>query len=97
MSQTHSLMVSDQVCSKVSRVLFMLLIEHLASDDEPLVFSIEETLERRQGSRISAKGMFRDSARSTESHVVMASGLRWVSLMWLTHIPCAHRTWALPF
>jgi len=81
---------------QLSRVLLMLLIEHLADDDEPLVFGIDETLERRSGSRISAKGMFRDPVRSTESHVVKASGLRWVSLMWLTHIPWAHRTWALP-
>ena len=28
--------------------------------------------------------------------MVRASGLRWVSLMWLTHIPWANRTWALP-
>ena len=40
--------------------------------------------------------MFRDAVRSTETHLVRASGLRWVSLMWLTHIPFANRTWALP-
>ncbi len=81
---------------QLSRVLLMLLIEHLAREGEPLVFGIDETLERRRGSRISAKGIFRDAVRSTESHLVRASGLRWVSLMWLTHIPWAHRTWALP-
>ena len=81
---------------QLSRVLLMLLIEHLAKEGEPLVFGIDETPERRHGSRISAKGMLRDAVRSTESHLVMASGLRWVSLMWLTHIPWAHRTWALP-
>ena len=81
---------------QMSRVLLMLLIEHLAQDDEPLVFGIDETLERRRGSHISAKGVFRDAVRSSESHLVRASGLRWVSLMWLTHIPWANRTWALP-
>ena len=79
---------------QLSRVLLM--IQHLAQDDEPLVFGIDETLERRRGSRISAKGIFRDAVRSSEAHLVRASGLRWVSLMWLTHIPWAHRTWALP-
>ena len=74
----------------------MLLVEHLAQDGEPLVFGIDETLERRRGSRISAKGVFRDAVRSSESHLVRASGLRWVSLMWLAHIPWANRTWALP-
>ena len=80
----------------MSRVLLVLLIEHLAQGDEPLVFGIDETLERRRGSRISARGVFRDAVRSSESHLVKASGLRWVSLMWLTHIPWANRTWALP-
>ena len=60
------------------------------------MFGIDETLERRRGSRISARGVFRDAVRSSESHLVKASGLRWVSLMWLTHIPWANRTWALP-
>ena len=81
---------------QMSRVLLVLLIEHLTQDDEPLVFGIDETLERRRGSRISAKGVFRDAVRSSESHLVRASGLRWVSLMWLAHIPWANRTWALP-
>ena len=45
---------------KLSRVPLILLIEHLAGEDEPLVFGIDETLERRWGSRISAKGVFRD-------------------------------------
>ena len=81
---------------QMSRVLLVLLIEHLAQGDEPLVFGIDETLERRRGSRISARGVFRDAVRSSESHLVKASGLRWVSLMWLTHIPWANRTWALP-
>ena len=83
---------------QLSRVLLLLLllIRHLAMEDEPLVFGIDETLERRWGSRISAKGIFRDAVRSAGTHMVMASGLRWVSLMWLTHIPWANRTWALP-
>ena len=51
------------------------------------MFSIDETIERRWGSRISAEGIFRDAVRSTETHMVRASGLRWVSMMWLTQIP----------
>ena len=53
-------------------------------------------LERRGGRRIKAKGIYRDGVRSSASHFVKASGLRWVSLMWLAPIPWAHRTWALP-
>ena len=34
--------------------------------------------------------------RSSRSQVVKASGLRWISLMWLGHVPWAGRHWALP-
>ena len=61
-----------------------------------MVFGIDETIERRRGRRIKAKGIYRDAARSSDSHPVKASGLRWISLMWLSAIPWAHRTWALP-
>ena len=60
------------------------------------MFGIDETLVRRRGRRIKAKGIYRDAVRSSASHFVKASGLRWVSLMWLAPIPWADRTWALP-
>ena len=81
---------------KLSHVLLHLLLQHLGGTDGPLVFGIDETLERRWGRRISARGIYRDAVRSSKSHFVKASGLRWVSLMWLTYIPWANRTWALP-
>ena len=62
-----------------------------------MVFGIDETLERRRGRRIKAKGIYRDAVRSSGGHFVKASGLRWISLMWLTAIPWTGRTWALPF
>ena len=40
--------------------------------------------------------MFRDAVRSSRGHTVISSGLRWVLMMWLVHIPFANRTWALP-
>ena len=82
---------------RVSQVLLKLLLQHLDRGDGPLVFGIDETLERRQGPRISALGIYRDAVRSSRSYVVKASGLRWISLMWLGHIPWAGRCWALPF
>src|SRR5258706_5905095 len=62
-----------------------------------LVFGVDETIERRRGEKIAAKGIYRDEVRSSKSHFVKASGLRWVSMMWVTHIPFAQRVWALPF
>ena len=82
---------------KVSRILLGLLILHLNRGDGPLIFGIDETLERRRGLQISALGIYRDAVRSSRSYVVKASGLRWVSLMRLGHLPWAGRRWALPF
>ena len=72
---------------QLSQVLLRLLLQHLDRGDGPLVFGIDETLERRQGPRISALGVYRDAVRSSRSYMVKASGLRWISLMWLGHIP----------
>ena len=92
----HVLNRAEWSSLRLSRVLLSLLIRYLDGGDGPLVFGIDETLERRRGSRIKAKGIYRDAVRSSASHFVKASGLRWVSLMLLSPIPWAHRTWALP-
>jgi hypothetical protein len=63
----------------------------------PVVMGIDETIERRRGEQIAAKGIYRDPVRSSHTHFVKASRLRWVSLMLLTRIPWAARVWALPF
>ena len=79
----------------VGRVLLGLLVAAFASDG-PLVFGSDETLERRRGKRIAAKGIYRDAVRSSHAHFAKASGLRWACLMLLVPIPWAGRTWALP-
>ena len=65
---------------QLSRTLLFLLLRHLDSGIGPLVFGIDETIERRRGKRISAKGIYRDGVRSSQGHFVKASGLRWVSV-----------------
>ena len=61
------------------------------------LFGLDETIERRWGPQIAAKGIYRDAVRSSKDHFVKASGLRWVCLMLLVPIPWAGRVWALPF
>src|SRR3954453_2550024 len=63
----------------------------------PVMLGIDDTIERRRGKRIRAKGIYRDPVRSSKGHFVKASGLRWLSLMLLAPVPWAGRTWALPF
>src|SRR5713226_2493024 len=80
---------------EASAVLLRLLLKAF-DRGRPLVFGLDETIERRRGDKIKAKGIYRDPVRSSKEHFVKASGLRWVCLMWLTTIPFAQRVWALP-
>lgn len=80
----------------VSRILLSLLVAAFVPDG-PLVVGVDETIERRRGAKIAATGIYRDAVRSSRSHFVKASGLRWVGLMLLAPIPWAKRVWALPF
>src|SRR4051812_30008963 len=79
-----------------ARLLLGLLITAFVPSG-PVVLGIDDTIERRRGKCIAAKGIYRDPTRSSKSHFVKASGLRWLSLMLLAPIPWAGRVWALPF
>ena len=63
----------------------------------PVVLGLDDTIERRWGPKIAARGIYRDPVRSSDSHFVKTSGLRWISLMLLAPIPWAGHVWALPF
>ena len=54
----------------------------------PVVVALDDTLERRWGRRIRARGIYRDPVRSSRGHFVKASGLRWLSLMLVVPVPC---------
>jgi hypothetical protein len=82
---------------EVSRLLLGLLVEAFVPEGGPLVVGIDETLERRYGRKIAARGVYRDPVRSTHDTFVKSSGLRWVCVMFLVEIPWASRVWALPF
>lgn len=83
-------------CRQASFILLRMLVAAFAPTG-PLVLVIDDTIERRWGPRISARGIYRDAVRSSDSHFVKTSGLRWLSLMLLVKIPWAERVWALPF
>ena len=82
---------------EASRVLLRLLVETFVPEGDPLVVGIDETLERRYGRKITARGVYRDPVLSTHETFVKSSGLRWVCVMLLVEIPWASRVWALPF
>jgi DDE superfamily endonuclease len=78
----------------LSRRLFRLLVDTFVSGDQPVVIGLDDTIERRWGARIKARGIYRDPVHSSHGHFVKASGLRWLSLMLLPEIPWAGRCWA---
>src|SRR5215212_68557 len=53
---------------KASRVLLGLLVEAFVPGGGSLVVGIDETLERRQGKIILAKGIYRGPVRSSDNH-----------------------------
>ncbi len=63
----------------------------------PLVIGIDDTIERRRGAKIAARGIYGDPVRSSHSHFVKVGGLRWLSLMAMIPLPWTQRRWALPF
>ncbi|MFC7694255.1 transposase [Paeniroseomonas aquatica] len=79
-----------------ARLLLGLLLDAFLPRGSVLL-GLDDTIERRRGKRISAKGIYRDPVRSSHGHFVKASGLRWLSLMLLVPISWAGRVWALPF
>jgi hypothetical protein len=80
---------------KASRLLLGLLVSCFVTEG-PVVVGLDDTLERRRGSRIAAKGIYRDPVRSSKGYFVKASGLRWLCGMLLTEISWAGCVWALP-
>ena len=79
-----------------SRLLLLLTASFLPAA-APVVIGFDDTIERRWGPKISARGIYRDPVRSSKGHFVKASGLRWLSAMLLVPVPWADRIMALPF
>ncbi|WP_288081818.1 transposase [Shinella sp.] len=72
----------------LSARLLSVIVERLVPDG-PVVIGMDDTIERRWGQRIAARGIYRDRVRSSHGHFVKASGLRWLSFMVLSPVPWA--------
>jgi len=83
---------------KLSEVLLNLLVSAFIKEGEALVFGIDDTIERRWGGKIKKRAIYRDPVRSSKSHFVKCSGLRWLSIMLLSPLPWLEKGiyWALP-
>jgi DDE superfamily endonuclease len=79
----------------LARTLLDLVVAALVPEG-PVIIGVDDTIERRWGARIAARGIYRDPVRSSHGHFVKTSGLRWLSFMVLTPVPWAGRIKALP-
>ena len=77
--------------------LLRLLVGSFVGADATVLIGIDDTIERRWGHKINARGIYRDPVRSSKGHFVKTSGLRWLSAQLLVHIPWAGRIMGLPF
>lgn len=83
-------------CLTVAKILLELLIKVFGTETETVI-GFDDHLERRCGKQISAKGIYRDAVRCSDSFFVKASGLCWLSFMLLAEVPFACKIWGLPF
>jgi hypothetical protein len=82
---------------QASQYLLRLILETLVQAGGTLDIVIDETLERRWGSKIRQRGHYRDSARSSHERSVSSPGLRWIVLAIVVTVPWTKQRWALPF
>ncbi len=93
----HRVLNRDQWSPRAAARILLNLLLQVFLPRGPVVLGLDDTIERRRGAKIAAKGIYRDPVRSSGSHFVKTSGLRWLSVMLLVPVPFAKRIWALPF
>ena len=91
--------VLNRVCwsgLQASKILFGLLIMFIPVSF-PIIIGIDDTIERRKGKKIRAKGCYRDAVCSSQKYVVKCFGLKWLSMMLIVLLPWSDKYWSLPF
>jgi hypothetical protein len=83
-------------CVDSAKILLGLLLILLPTST-PVLVAVDETLERRKGPKIKAKGYYCDAVRSTEQKMVKCFGLKWIGMSLIVTLPWNKRPWALPF
>lgn len=81
----------------VSQLLLSLLVETLTGNGATIYISVDETLERRWGPKISKRGHWRDSLASGRKMNVSTSGLRWLVFAVVVNVPWTPLYWSMPF
>src|SRR2546421_6393267 len=75
----------------------LLIVETFVPAGACVDLVIDETLERRWGSKSSKRGHYRDSALSSRKRSVSSPGLRWIVMAVVVTLPWTKHRCALPF
>jgi len=51
-----------------------------------IIIGVDDTIKRRKGNKVKAKGCYRDPVRSTEKHVIRRFGLKWLCMMLIVSV-----------
>lgn len=95
-SKYHRILNSlDWSPKRGAEILFKMLLK-MVGTERPVIL-IDETLERRRGKKIRAKGYYRDAVRSSRSKAVTTAGLKWLVMALSLRFSFARRAFALPF
>jgi len=95
-SKYHRILNSlDWSLKRGSEILLKMLLK-VVGKERPVIL-IDETLERRKGKKIRAKGYYRDAVRSSRSKAVNTTGLKWLVMALSIRFNFAARAFALPF
>ena len=93
----HRVLNRDKWNTLAAAKILLCLLIGLIPASWPLIILIDETIERRKGRKIKAKGCYRDAVRSSKSKIIYCFGLKWISMMAVVPVPWSKRPWALPF
>ncbi|MBV7336863.1 transposase [Chloroflexi bacterium TSY] len=81
----------------LSYILLHLIVDTFVVMGAPVEITVDETLERRWGPKISKRGHWRDSLASGRKMNVSTSGLRWLVFCVVVKLPWSDLYWSLPF
>jgi hypothetical protein len=73
-----------------------LWLARLVPPGATVVLGADDTVARRFGRQIRAKGCDRDAVHSAHPHVIRGFGLQWVATLLFVPVPWSRRVWALP-
>jgi len=97
-SRYHRLLNRDRWNMLQGAKTLLLILLRLFNSNSVITFALDDTLERRRGCKIQAKGRFKDAILSSATgKIVVCPGLRWMPVMLLTPVSFIGRIVALPF